>query len=76
MLAAFGGEPAIAHPVLIAAELKSLIEPTQLTDLDITWLSTDQPTPKGDWVAIVPLLSRWVGGTEFKNLPKLLIVAN
>ena len=76
MLAAFGGEPAIAHPVLIAAELKSLIEPTQLTDLDITWLSADQPTPTGDWVAIVPLLSRWVGGTEFKNLPKLRIVAN
>jgi glyoxylate reductase len=62
--------------VLIAAELKGLIEPTQLTDLDITWLSADQPTPTGDWVAIVPLLSRWVGGTEFKNLPKLRIVAN
>ncbi|HYX82881.1 MAG TPA: D-glycerate dehydrogenase [Gemmatimonadales bacterium] len=62
--------------MLIAAELKGLIEPTQLTDLDITWLSADQPTPTGDWVAIVPLLSRWVGGTEFKNLPKLRIVAN
>jgi len=24
----------------------------------------------------VPLLSRWIGGTEFKNLPKLRIVAN
>jgi glyoxylate reductase len=63
-------------PVLIAAELKNLLEPTQLTDLDITWLATDQPTPRGDWVAIVPLLTRWMGGTEFKNLPKLRIVAN
>ncbi|HEY7193870.1 MAG TPA: D-glycerate dehydrogenase [Gemmatimonadales bacterium] len=63
-------------PVLIAAELKNLLEPTQLTDLDITWLATDQPTPSGDWVAIVPLLTRWMGGTEFKNLPKLRIVAN
>jgi glyoxylate reductase len=62
--------------VLIAAELKNLLEPTQLTDLDITWLSTEQPTPTGEWVALVPLLSRWVGGTEFKNLPKLRIVAN
>ena len=62
--------------VLIAAEIKNLLEPSQLTDLDITWLGSDEPTPKGDWVAIVPLLTRWVGGTELKNLPKLRIVAN
>jgi glyoxylate reductase len=61
---------------LIAAELKNLLEPTQLVDLDITWLTGDQPTPKGEWVAIIPLLTRWMGGTEFKNLPKLRIVAN
>ncbi len=66
----------MTHRVLIAAELRNLLEPSQLTDLDITWISADQPTPKGDWVAIVPLLSRWVGGTELKNLPKLRIVAN
>lgn len=54
----------------------NLLEPTQLTGLDITWLSADQPTPKGDWVAIAPLLSRWVGGTQLKQLPKLRIVAN
>jgi glyoxylate reductase len=62
--------------VLIAAEIKNLLEPSQLTDLDITWLGSDEPTPRGDWVAIVPLLTRWVGGTELKNLPKLRIVAN
>ena len=62
--------------MLIAAELKNLLEPGQLADLDITWLAADQPTPKGDWVAIVPLLSRWVGGTQLKNLPQLRIVAN
>jgi len=39
-------------------------------------LAAGDPTPKGDWEAIVPLLSRWVGGTELKNLPKLRIVAN
>jgi len=66
----------LTHRVLIAAELKNLLEPSQLADLDITWLAADQPTPKGDWVAIVPLLSRWVGGTELKNLPNLRIVAN
>jgi glyoxylate reductase len=66
----------VSHPVLISAELKNLLEPTQLTGLEITWLASAQPTPKGDWVAIVPLLTRWVGGTEFKNLPNLRIVAN
>jgi glyoxylate reductase len=66
----------LTHRVLIAAELKQLLEPSQLTDLDITWLSASEPTPNGDWVAIVPLLSRWIGGTELKNLPQLKIVAN
>jgi glyoxylate reductase len=62
--------------VLIAAEIKNLLEPSELKDLDITWLGSDEPTPRGDWVAIVPLLTRWVGGTELKNLPRLRIVAN
>ncbi len=66
----------MAHPVLIAAELKNLLKPAQLVDLDITWLAADQPTPTGDWVALVPLLSRWVGGTQLKHLPNLRIVAN
>ncbi len=64
------------HRVVIAAELKNLLEPSQLAGLDITWLAADQPTPKGDWVALVPLLSRWVGGAQLKNLPNLRIVAN
>jgi glyoxylate reductase len=66
----------LSHRVLVAAELRNLLEPAQLDDLDVTWIAADQPTPKGDWVAIVPLLSRWVGGTELKNLPRLRIVAN
>jgi len=60
----------------VAAELRKLIEPMQLDGLDVTWIATNEPTPKGDWVAIVPLLTRWMGGTEFKNLPQLRIVAN
>src|SRR5712671_5678488 len=67
---------AVNFPVLVAAELKGLLEPDQLAGLDVTWLPADHATPKGEWVAIVPLLSRWVGGTEFKHLPKLRIVAN
>ena len=48
-----------------------------LADLDATWIrGLARRTPKGDWEAIVPLLTRWVGGTELENLPKLRIVAN
>lgn len=66
----------MTHRVLVAAELKNLLEPAQLSGLDVTWLASEEPIPRGDWVAIVPLLSRWVGGTQLKNLPKLRIVAN
>src|SRR5258706_3981590 len=68
--------PPMPHRVLVATELKSLLEPSQLIDLDITWLAAGDPTPRGDWEAIVPLLSRWVGGTQLKHLPNLRIVAN
>ena len=67
---------ALNHQVLIAAELKNLLGGDQLAGLDVTWIASGEPTPKGDWVAIVPLLTRWVGGTELKNLPKLRIIAN
>jgi glyoxylate reductase len=69
-------ERRLSHRVLVAAELKNLLEPSELAGLDVVWLSSDERTPKGDYVALVPLLSRWVGGTEFKNLPNLRIVAN
>jgi len=62
--------------VLIAVELQGLLEPDQLAGLDVTWLPADQAIQRGDWVAIVPLLSRWVGGTQLKHLPELRIVAN
>ena len=67
---------AVSYPVLIAAELRGLLEPDQIEGLEVTWLPADQAIAKGDWVAIVPLLSRWVGGTQLKYVPKLRIVAN
>ena len=66
----------MTHRVLIAAELKNLLEPSQISGLEVTWLDAGASTPKGDFVAIVPLLTRWIGGTELKNLPNLQIVAN
>jgi glyoxylate reductase len=64
------------HRVLVAAELETLLDAEQVAGLDVTWLPHDAPTPRGDWVALVPLLSRWVGGTELKHLPQLKVVAN
>jgi glyoxylate reductase len=66
----------VPQPVLIAAELRNLLELSQLEGLDVTWIPADQPTPGGEFVAIVPLLSRWIGGTELKSLPQLRVVAN
>jgi glyoxylate reductase len=66
----------LTNRVLVADELKALLDPSELAGLDVTWIASDQPTPKGDFVAVVSLLSRWMGGTEFKNLPNLRIVAN
>jgi len=63
-------------PVLIAAELRELLGDAALAGLDVTWIRADERTPAGDWVAVVPLLSRWMGGTEFKGLPQLRVVAN
>ena len=66
----------MSHRVLVAAELRNLLEPTELAGLAVTWIASGDPTPKGDYVAIVPLLTRWVGGTQLKSLPNLRIVAN
>jgi len=66
----------VSHPILVAAELRNLIHADRLEGLEVTWLPADKAVPKGDWVALVPLLSRWVGGTELKYLPRLRIVAN
>lgn len=63
-------------PVVIAAELKELLDASLLNGLDVTWVQADEPTPAGEFVAVVPLLSRWMGGTELKRLPNLRVVAN
>jgi glyoxylate reductase len=65
----------VGHPVLVAAELQSLLEPEHVAGLDVTWVPAEQPTLRGEYVAVVPLLSRWIGGTELKHLPKLRVIA-
>ncbi len=62
--------------MFVAAELRELLDPSRLEGLDVTWVRSDEPTPEGEFAGAVPLLSRWMGGTEFKRLPKLRVVAN
>ena len=62
-------------PVLVAAEIQELLKPVA-EDLSITWISADEVTPGGDFLAIVPLLSRRIGTVEMDRIPKLKIVAN
>ena len=50
--------------VLIAAELESLLPADPLPGYEVVWISTRDPTPRGDFVAIVPLLSRSIGEKE------------
>lgn len=63
-------------PVLVAAELRELLDPATFAGLEVTWIRSDEPTPAGEWVGVVPLLSRWIGGTELKRMPALRVVAN
>ncbi|MBI4500311.1 MAG: D-glycerate dehydrogenase [Gemmatimonadetes bacterium] len=62
--------------ILIASELRDLIGDDPVPGHTVRWLDACEPTPKGDYVAIIPLLSRWMGGTQFKDLRNLKIVAN
>ncbi len=63
-------------PVLVAAEVRSLLAPTDLAGLDVTWLRAGDPTPRGEWLGLAPLLTRKLGDTELAGLPALRVVAN
>lgn len=62
--------------ILIAAELRDLLDRDPVRGHAVQWLPADQPTPSGASVAIVPLLSRVIGATELERLPQLRIIAN
>jgi glyoxylate reductase len=66
----------MAPAVLIAAELRDLLEPGSIPGATVTWLPADSATPAGGYAAIVPLLSRRIGPAELAGLPHLRIVAN
>jgi len=62
--------------ILIAAELRELMEPDPIPGWAIDWIPAADPTPDGDYVAAIPILSRRFGEAEFATLPALRIVAN
>jgi glyoxylate reductase len=62
--------------ILIAEELKDLLELHVLTGHDVEWIAAGEPTPSGSFRALIPLLSRKIGAAELDGLPKLAIVAN
>lgn len=62
--------------VLIAAELRDLFDTEPVPGYGVEWVSADTPTPSGDYLALVPLLSRPLGARELDQLPRLRIIAN
>lgn len=63
--------------VLIADELGDLLDDDPAPGYEVDWIPAARPTPKGEeYVAVVPLLSRWIGGEQLKGLPNVKIVAN
>jgi glyoxylate reductase len=62
--------------ILVAAEVESLLAPDDLTGLAVTWLAATDPTPRGDWVGVAPLLTRRLGSAELDGLPELRVIAN
>jgi glyoxylate reductase len=61
--------------VLIAAELRPLLPEDPLPGFESVWIADADPTPRGDFVAIIPILSRRIGEEELAGLPKLRVLA-
>ena len=62
--------------ILIADELRELLPDDPAPGHDVEWISAANPTPEGEYDAIVPLLSRRIGEAELQGLPKVKVVAN
>jgi len=60
---------------LVAAELRTLLPEDPLPGYEVVWIADDHPTPRGEYVAIVPLLSRTIGEEQLAGLPRLRVVA-
>lgn len=64
-------------PVLVSGELEPFLrETTQPAEVDVDLLPPDRAIPEGDYVGIIPLLTRRISGPELDRLPALKVVAN
>lgn len=67
----------MSAPVLVAEPLAPFVERTEVPeDIRVELLPEDAPVPEGDYVGIIPLLTRRLGAAEFDRLPRLRVVAN
>jgi glyoxylate reductase len=74
-----GSEPAErpAHPVLVSAEVESFLRNVTVPDdVAVTILHPQAEVPDGDYVGILPLLTRPIGPEQLDRLPRLRVVAN
>jgi glyoxylate reductase len=62
--------------IIIAAELRELLDHDPVPGHAVQWVSNAEPTPAGDAVGIIPLLTRRLGRPELVGLPGLRIIAN
>lgn len=65
-----------ARPVLISAELRSLLTEEDLRGFAPTWIQPNEPVPGGPFEAFAPLLVRKVGAPELERLPRVRVLAN
>lgn len=63
-------------PLLVAAEIRSLVDASALNGLEVTWLAAAQPIPPGPFRGLVSLLTRRIDRAVLERLPDLRIVAN
>lgn len=63
--------------VLVAAELRPFIDAVERpADVEVEWVAAAEPLPAGDYVGLLPLLSRPIDSSTLERLPDLKVVAN
>jgi glyoxylate reductase len=63
--------------VLVADEVRYFAEQIDVPpDVEVTWLAASEPVPEGDFVGLLPLLTRRIDAGVLERLPKLKVVAN
>ena len=71
------GSPSVPYRVLVAAEVETFLqEHTTPEDVQVELLPGDAPVPPGDYVGVLPLLTRPIGAEQLDRLPRLRVVAN